>query len=336
MPAVSSGPQATVTWPELMAATSLAADTGMALPLETGLATSLVAVELGRRLDLDESGLQRVFHLALLQHIGCTAATTTVAEVVGDELLMREHATLLDFSDQREMFRFMLAHVARANPVSARPVALARAMVGGGRITSTVHDVCEAGQMLAERSGYAREHLVDLLRVYEHWDGSGFPDGLSGEEIPLPVHVVQAATLAVNAERLMGARRGAGPAAAPLGQGPLPDRVRRPARRCGACAGSSPRGRVVVGRRDGGRAHPLEHHPVPRRSTAPWRRSVSWPTSSRRTTAGTRSASPSSPPLPRGATASVRRTPGCCCGRATSTTSAGSRCRPASGPATVR
>jgi HD-GYP domain-containing protein (c-di-GMP phosphodiesterase class II) len=204
MAAAPADPQAAVTWPELMAATSLAADTGMALPLETGLATSLVAVELGRRLDLGDADLQRVFHLALLQHIGCTAATTTVAEVVGDELLMREHATLLDFSDQREMFRFMLAHVARANPVAARPAALARAMVGGGRITGTVHDVCEAGQMLAERSGYEREHLTDLVRVYEHWDGSGFPDGLAGDAIPLPVHVVQVATLAVNAERLMG------------------------------------------------------------------------------------------------------------------------------------
>ena len=37
-----------VSWPELMAATSLAADTGMGLPLETGLATCLVAMRLGR------------------------------------------------------------------------------------------------------------------------------------------------------------------------------------------------------------------------------------------------------------------------------------------------
>ena len=116
-----------VTWPELMAATSLAADTGMALPLETGLATCLVSVELGRRLGLDETEMKRTYHLALLQHIGCTAAATEVAEVVGDEMLMREHATLLDFSDQREMFGFMLAHVSRANPVLARPLALARA-----------------------------------------------------------------------------------------------------------------------------------------------------------------------------------------------------------------
>ena len=197
--------QAAVTWPELMAATSLAADNAMSLPLETGLATCLVSVALGRRLGLDESELSRTYHLSLLQHIGCTAAASEVADVVGDEMLMREHATLLDFSDQREMFGFMLAHVARANPVMARPMALARAMVGGRRIVKTAHDVCEAGQMLGAKSGYDGRSITDLARVYENWDGSGFPDGAAGAAIPVPVQVVQVASLAVNAQRLMGA-----------------------------------------------------------------------------------------------------------------------------------
>jgi HD-GYP domain-containing protein (c-di-GMP phosphodiesterase class II) len=202
-PAAGSQPE-TVTWPELMAATSLAADIGMALPLETGLATCLVAVELGRVVGLDEVSLTRVHHLALLQHIGCTAVASDVAEVVGDELLMRAHATLLDFSDQREMFGFMLAHVARANPVLARPMALARALVRGRQIGESAVDVCEAGQMLGERSGYDADQLAELATVYENWDGSGFPHGLSGGAIPVTVQVVQVATLMVNAERLLG------------------------------------------------------------------------------------------------------------------------------------
>src|SRR5690242_19047649 len=101
---VEATPGPSVTWPELMAATSLAADIGMALPLETRLATCVVAVELGRSAGLDDELLHRVHQLALLQHIGCTAVAGEVAEVVGDELLMREHAGLLDFSDQGEMF----------------------------------------------------------------------------------------------------------------------------------------------------------------------------------------------------------------------------------------
>ena len=202
---VPLGRRPVVSWPELMAATSLAADTGMGLPLETGLATCLVAVKLARSLRLDESELRRTYHLALLEHIGCTTASEEVASVVGDELVMRQYAATLDFSNQREMFRFMLAHVARANPVAGRPGALLKAVVGGGRILATAVDVCEAGQLLGQRCGYDPHSLVDLATVYEHWDGSGFPGVVAGEAIPAPTRVVQVATLAVNADRLMGA-----------------------------------------------------------------------------------------------------------------------------------
>lgn len=194
-----------VSWPELMAATSLAADAGMGMPLETGLATCLVATRLGNRLGLDPGELRRTYHLALLQHIGCTTASATVAEVLGDEMLMREHAATVDFTDQRQMLRFMLGHVARANPLAARPLALVRAFVGGPRIMATANDICEAAMLLGARSGYSAECLGDIGAVYENWDGSGLPGTLSGEQIPLPTRVVQVATLAVNAERLLGA-----------------------------------------------------------------------------------------------------------------------------------
>ena len=69
----------------------------------------------------------------------------------------------------------------------------------------SAQDVCEAGQMLGERTGYDSNSIHDLATVYENWDGSGVPNGVSGSDIPMPVQVVQVATLAVNAERLMGA-----------------------------------------------------------------------------------------------------------------------------------
>ena len=59
--------------------------------------------------------------------------------------------------------------------------------------------------MLGERTGYDSQSLDDLAKVYENWDGSGFPSGVAGADIPVPVQVVQVAALAVNAERLMGA-----------------------------------------------------------------------------------------------------------------------------------
>ena len=182
---------------------SLACDTGMGLPLETGLATCLVAVEIAKAAGLTGSELDRTYRLAMLQHIGCTAVASENAAIMGDELVLREHSPLLDLSDNREMFRFILGHVARVNPVAARPMALFRAIAGGRRLMATADDVCEAGRMLGRRCGYDPAWLVDLERVYECWDGSGVPSALSADDIPVPVQVVQVAALAVNAEHIL-------------------------------------------------------------------------------------------------------------------------------------
>jgi HD-GYP domain-containing protein (c-di-GMP phosphodiesterase class II) len=194
-----------VTWPELIAAISLAADTGMAQPLESGLSTCLVSMALSELMGLDDGQRRRIYQLSMLQHIGCTAAAAETAAVVGDEMVMRAHAATLDFADRQEMFRFMFGHVARTNSMVRRPAALARMMTRGRRITDSVVDVCEAARMLGPRCGYDSSHIDDLTNVYESWDGSGFPGLVAGEAIPVPVRIVQVATLAVAAHRLGGA-----------------------------------------------------------------------------------------------------------------------------------
>jgi HD-GYP domain-containing protein (c-di-GMP phosphodiesterase class II) len=187
-----------------MAAISLATDIGMAQPLESGLATCLVATALAGRLGLDPLERQRTYHLSLLQHIGCTAASTQVAAIMGDELVMRAHASTLDFADRRQMFTFLLSHVVRTNPVRSRPAALVRAVAKGDQVNASVIDVCEAAQMLGRRCGYDERFLSDLGCVLEYWDGKGFPGAVRGEEVPVPARVVQVATLAVAAHRAAG------------------------------------------------------------------------------------------------------------------------------------
>jgi hypothetical protein len=56
-------------------------------------------------------------------------------------------------------------------------------------------DVLAAARILAASPALAgAAALVRASR--EHWDGSGFPDGLSHEEIPLGARIVAAATAA--------------------------------------------------------------------------------------------------------------------------------------------
>ena len=56
----------------------------------------------------------------------------------------------------------------------------------------------------------ALAHLGPLLRaMHEHWDGGGYPDGLRGEQIPLPARIVMAcdAYEAITSDRPYDARR---------------------------------------------------------------------------------------------------------------------------------
>ena len=68
----------------------------------------------------------------------------------------------------------------------------------------------------------ALAHLAPLLRtMHEHWDGGGYPDGLRGDEIPLPARVVMAcdAFEAIVSERPYDPRRSAEEAAEELREG---------------------------------------------------------------------------------------------------------------------
>ncbi|MHC4064007.1 MAG: HD-GYP domain-containing protein [Planctomycetota bacterium] len=66
------------------------------------------------------------------------------------------------------------------------------------------------GKLTAEEFEHIKEHPVrsyhivsevpqladaldGVLHHHEHWDGSGYPDGLAGEEIPLPARIIQVA-----------------------------------------------------------------------------------------------------------------------------------------------
>jgi hypothetical protein len=334
-PAVPGGVGPAVSWPELMAAMSLARDTAMALPLETGLATCLVAMRLAAAAGLAGDLLSRTYALAMLEHIGCTASSSDNAAVTGDELVMREHSAVLDFTDQRAMFRFMLGHVARVNPVAARPLALARVMAGGRRLLATADQVCEAARMLSVRCGYDPQCLADLDSVYEHWDGSGMPGNVSGDAIPVPVQVVQVATLAVNAERLMGAEAAMALVQARRG------RALSPAIADVLLADPAPIMRPLTETESLWDAV-LAADPAPSSRparpawTAPWPPWPTSPTSRRRAWSGTPPGWRAWPGRPPRRTACLRRRPAWSAGPGTCMTSGGWRCPPRCGIARGR
>jgi hypothetical protein len=175
---------------ELLGSISLATDIGTGQPVGHGIRTAVVAAGLARYLGLGEEDVDTVRQVALLRFLGCTADTADTAEMVGgDDLSFLASMAPVAMGGRREAARRFVGTVGRGEPLPRRVRLLAGALSDrdGMRRSLTTH--CEVAVLLARRLGVAAPVVEALGHGYERWDGGGYPDGLSGETIPLPVRI---------------------------------------------------------------------------------------------------------------------------------------------------
>jgi HD-GYP domain-containing protein (c-di-GMP phosphodiesterase class II) len=199
----------TVRLSELMAAWSVAIDVGMVLPMEFGLRVCSRALRLAERMELDVLTRRRVYYLALLRHIGCTAQNAELADYLGDELVFRAGVGTLDVSSSRALMPYLLRTTVGARPLVDRPAAFVRVFTQAGVMKEAGFAVCEVAQLLIDRVGFDAE-LRDGLRddvtmVFERPDGKGFPAGLSTDQLSLPAQIVALADAVTGHLRLTDA-----------------------------------------------------------------------------------------------------------------------------------
>jgi HD-GYP domain-containing protein (c-di-GMP phosphodiesterase class II) len=191
----------TVSRAELMAALSIGTDLALGLPLESGLATCLVATGLAARLGLAPADARTVYHLSLVRHIGCTANNHELAAAFGSEIGLHELIEARDFTDVAGMLEVLEAHTRGALPLEPASTIAGRLPTALPLLRETTLATCEVGAMLADRFGYGPDIRSGLLASFERWDGQGIPGRLAGTEIPLAVRIVQVAGTAVGAYR---------------------------------------------------------------------------------------------------------------------------------------
>ncbi len=175
-----------------MAALSLATDLGMGQPLEQALRTCLLALCLGDRLGLRDQELADIYYVALLRFLGCTADAHEWASLVGgDDIAARAAIAPVLGGSMAEFGARVLPVVGEGEP----PLRRARLLVGmmrSGRSLARdgLRAHCEVGEDLAQRLGLPAGVRAALAAAFEQWNGSGLPNGLAGESIPLAARIV--------------------------------------------------------------------------------------------------------------------------------------------------
>lgn len=191
---------------ELLAAVSLATDLADDAPFESALGDALTSVELARLAGLDGDLLRDVYYLALLYHLGCTAAADRQAQIAGgDDVSSRRWFSEADYTDRGQLFRLALTRVAREWGPLARAQALAGFLTADKEIiVNSFAAICEVGARLGERLGAGPRVTEALQQAYARWDGRVFFLLPSAEHISVLARLVHLVHVAQVFHRLGG------------------------------------------------------------------------------------------------------------------------------------
>ena len=176
---------------ELVATLALAQDNAFGQPLESQLRSCLLASWMAEEAGFDRASRDTVYWVALLRYIGCTGHAHEVATLFGDEIAIRAQTLVHDAANPAEVIGDVItfATAGKSPEESAQIVA----MIQEGAKAWAVHNFtsgCEVGDMLAGRLGFAPAVREALGFTFERWNGAGYPNHASGEEIPLAMRVV--------------------------------------------------------------------------------------------------------------------------------------------------
>lgn len=175
---------------ELLGSISLATDLGTGQPVGHGLRTTVVAGGLARYLGLGDDELDTVCQVALLRFLGCTADTADTARMVGgDELSFLAGMAPMVMGTRMDAGRRLVATVGKGESVLRRARLVTGALADRDGLRRSLTSHCEVAARLAGRLGLAPQVVAALGHGYERWDGGGYPDGLTGDAIPLAVRI---------------------------------------------------------------------------------------------------------------------------------------------------
>lgn len=175
---------------ELLASLSLATDLGTGQPLGHGLSTSLLSVSLAHEMGCAPDQVRSVQHVALLRFLGCVADASETAQMAGgDDLSLIAAMGPVANGTMGQSLRALVGVVGQNQPLARRARLLGAALADLGSEARSVAAHCEVAAMLARRLGLSRQVIHALSHAYERWDGSGFPGGLAGEQIPVEIRI---------------------------------------------------------------------------------------------------------------------------------------------------
>ena len=145
-----------------------------------------IGQQLGRAIGLNTVQMRELYYATLLKDSGCSSNAARLCELfLTDDLSFKRDRQTTGLG-LPSLMNFVIRHTGVKAGLAERLRAIAHAVQNGGDIErELVETRCSRGAQIARQLRFSEDVADGIQSLDEHWDGSGQPQGLQGEEIPL-------------------------------------------------------------------------------------------------------------------------------------------------------
>jgi len=176
---------------ELLGSLSHALDMAEGQPVGHAMRSCWIAQRIGRAIGLNTAEMRELYYTTLLKDAGGSSnAARTCERFLADDLKFKRNGKTAGLSLPAQT-NFLIRHTGIKARLGARLRAIVGAVQDGDEIHRELTEArCARGAQVARQLGFGDDVADGIHSLDEHWDGSGQPQGLSGQEIPLHARIV--------------------------------------------------------------------------------------------------------------------------------------------------
>ena len=171
---------------EVLAALSHALDLTEGQPAGHTVRTCIVGMRMADELNLPSPARASLYNALLLKDAGCSSnASRMSALFCSDDRQVKPFMKMGDWQNRIGLAIRTGRAVAPGRSLVER-IGFFAGIARTKDVTKTLIQIrCERGESIALNLGFSPETATAIRHLDEHWNGRGFPDGLSGDGIPI-------------------------------------------------------------------------------------------------------------------------------------------------------
>jgi putative nucleotidyltransferase with HDIG domain len=170
---------------EVLGALSYALDITEGEPPGHAVRTTAIGMRLGEQIGLDGDAQSALFYALLLKDAGCSSNASRLSSLfAAQDHQVKRAMKRIDWSRSGALARYAVTNVAPGGGPLAKARQLRRLTQEDEITREVIGTRCERGAEIARMLELPPATQDAIRALDEHWDGSGQPAGLRGEQIP--------------------------------------------------------------------------------------------------------------------------------------------------------